>query len=96
MLEKTEVVNSSGAVSPATRATPSTAPVISPPIAVGSTMRVTIRQRRRPSASPASFSDPGTSASTSCAERATIGNSTIASASAPAQPDCWWPITRIP
>ena len=63
--EAIDDVNSSGAVSPATRATPSIAPVISPPAADGSTIRRTIRQRAIPSATAASRSALGTSRSTS-------------------------------
>ena len=68
-------VKSSGAVSPATRATASTVPVTMPPIVCGSTML-----ERRPPArhaerrgSPRAASS-GTSASTSIVERATSGS----------------------
>ncbi len=83
-VEAIEEVNSSGAVSPATRATASSAPGDQP--ARGG--RHDDRQHRAPARDAereaASFSDAGTSASTSCAERATIGSMMIASANAPA------------
>ena len=63
--EKTDDVNNSGAVSPATRAMPSTAPVTRPPAAVGITIRSTTRQRFSPRARAASCSERGTRASTS-------------------------------
>ena len=77
---KIEESRISGAVSPATRATASRAPVIRPPAAVGSVTRTVVRQRAMPSAWAASFSVPGTSVSTSWAVRATIGSMMIASA----------------
>jgi len=46
MVEAIEEVNSSGAVSPATRATASSAPVTRPLMAVGTTTVSTVRQRR--------------------------------------------------
>ena len=87
---KIEESKISGAVSPATRATASSAPVIRPPAAVGIVTRTVVRQWAIPSAWAASLSVPGTRVSTSCAVRATIGSITIASAIEAARP-LWWP-----
>src|SRR6059036_2596890 len=57
---KIEVVKRSGAVSPAARATASSAPVIMPLRAVGTTTESVVLQRLAPSASPASLTDSGT------------------------------------
>ena len=79
-------VKSSGAVSPAARATASSEPVISPGSAVGSTTRIVTRQRGVPSASAASRSPSGTSSSTTSAERVTTGSISSARAIEPFQP----------
>src|SRR5262249_24626154 len=81
---KIEQVKSRGAVSPAARATASTAPVRMPPSVVGRITPVTLRQRLTPSARLPSRSADGTSSNVSCAARATSGSITIASAKAPA------------
>ena len=75
---KIEHVNSSGAVSPAARATAITVPVRIPPSVVGKTTPTVVRQRLTPSARLASRSDCGTRRSTSCEARATSGSMTIA------------------
>ena len=62
--------------------------MIRPPAAVGIVIRTVVRQRAMPSAWAASLSVPGTSVSTSCAVRATIGSITIASATEAANPLC--------
>ena len=77
-------VKSSGAVSPATRATASVAPVSTPPIVCGTTIPSVARQRGAPTPSAASRSEFGTSASTSIVERATNGSMITASAKEPA------------
>ena len=82
-------MRSSGAVSPATRATASTAPVRMPPIACGSDDPERRPPARRPSPSAASRSESGTSASTSIVERATSGSMITASANDAAYP--LWP-----
>ena len=82
--EKIELVNSSGAVSPAARATARTPPVMMPLKAVGRMIPITVLQRLTPSARLASRSEDGTSSSTSCAARAISGSITIASPTAPA------------
>ena len=87
-LEKIDVVKSSGAVSPAARATASTVPVTMPPNAVGKMTPSTVRQRLTPRARLASRRSLGTSSRTSCAARATRGSITIASATEPAKPLC--------
>ena len=76
-------MKSSGAVSPATRATAITTPVRMPPIAVGRTMLTVVRQRVTPSARLASRRLRGTISSTSCVARATIGSISTASENAP-------------
>src|SRR3954447_17862970 len=78
-------VNSSGAVSPAARATASIVPVMIPGRAVGSTTRQTTCQRGAPSARAASRNEEGTSNSTTSAARATTGSARSASASEPFQ-----------
>src|ERR1035441_789262 len=80
------VVNRSGAVSPMPRATASSDPVTSPGSAVGSTTRVTTRQRGAPSASAASRSAPGTSSRTTSDARVTIGRISRDNAMEPFQP----------
>src|SRR6266700_6218546 len=82
----TEHVKRRGAVSPAARATPSTVPVMIPPIVCGSTTLTTVRQRATPSARLASRSDRGTRARTSWTEREMIGIIRIASANDHAYP----------
>ena len=79
-------VNSSGAVSPAARATASSEPVTRPGSAVGSTMRKTTRQRGAPSASAASRRLSGTRLSTTSAVRVTTGSMSSARATDPFQP----------
>jgi hypothetical protein len=79
-------VNSSGAVSPEARAIASSAPVIRPETAAGSTIRSATFQRGAPSASAASRSESGTSSSTTSDERTTTGSISSASATAPFQP----------
>src|SRR3954469_12148095 len=79
-------VKSSGAVSPAARATASREPVTMPGSAVGRTMRNTTFQRGAPSASAASRSELGTRFSTTSAERVTTGSISSASATEPFQP----------
>ncbi len=81
-----EIVNSSGAVSPAARATASSAPVSSPARAVGSTTRTTIRQRGDPRARAASRRESGTRSRTTSAERVTTGSMSSARATEPFQP----------
>ena len=81
-----EQTRSSGAVSPAMRATASVAPVRIPPIACGRTIPSVVRQRGDPRPSAASRSEFGTSASTSIVERATSGSMITASARPPAIP----------
>src|SRR4051794_5976773 len=82
----TAAVNSSGAVSPAARATASIVPVMIPGSAVGSTTRRTTCQRGAPRARAASRSDCGTSSSTTSAARATTGSISSDRASAPFHP----------
>ena len=88
VLEKIEVVNSRGAVSPAARATARTVPVTIPPKAVGRMTPSTARHRLTPSAKQPSRNALGTSKRTSWAARATSGNMTMESATEPARPLC--------
>ena len=81
-------MNSSGAVSPATRATREQRAGDEAARGGRQDDPQHGRQRATPSASAPSLSASGTSASTSWAERATIGSMMIASAKAPAQPLC--------
>ena len=76
-------VKSSGAVSPATRATEITTPVRIPLIALGRMMLHVVRHFVTPSARLASRRLRGITPSTSCVARATIGSIRIASAKAP-------------
>jgi hypothetical protein len=76
-------VNSSGAVSPAARATASSTPVTSPEKAVGRTIEKITRQRGAPRASADSRSAPGTSRRITSAERVTIGSIRRARATEP-------------
>ncbi len=78
-------VNSSGAVSPAARATASMIPVSTPGSAVRTTTESVVRQRRTPSASDASRSDAGTSFRISSVVRMITGIMMIASATEPAK-----------
>src|SRR3954471_10134910 len=78
-------VNSSGAVSPAARATASSDPVTMPGSAVGSTIRKITFQRGAPRASAASRRESGTRFRTTSAERVTIGSISSASATEPFQ-----------
>src|SRR3954454_692868 len=82
----TAAVNSSGAVSPAARATASRMPVMRPDTAVGSTTLNTTRQRGAPSASAASRNESGTSSSTTSEARVMIGSISSARAMEPFQP----------
>ncbi len=77
-------MNSSGAVSPAMRASASTTPVMMPGSAAGSTTVNTARARVAPSASAPSRIVPGTSSSSSSVVRAMIGIIMIPSAKPPA------------
>src|SRR5437868_214873 len=86
-------VKSSGAVSPATRATARTVPVRMPPTARGSTMLRVVRHCGTPGPRLASRSEFGTSASTSIVVRATNGSMRIASANAPLIALCPLPTT---
>ena len=84
-------VKSSGAVSPATRATASSAPVRMPGSAVMSTICRLVRQRWNPRASAASRSELGTSLIISSVVRITIGTIRMARATEPANPEkCFW------
>src|ERR1700685_3610911 len=80
-------VSSSGAVSPAARATPSSTPVTIPGSAVGTTMLRITRQRGAPSASADSRNAPGISSSTTSAERITTGSISSESAAGPDDQD---------
>ena len=91
-----EEVKSSGAVSPATRATAMTTPVRMPPIAVGRMMLTVVRHRVTPSARLASRRLRGTISSTSCVARATIGSIRMARANAPKIALCPRPTTSRP
>ena len=84
---------SSGAVSPAARATARMVPVAIPPAAAGRITPRIERQRSTPSASAASRSAPGIVQSTSCAVRAINGSMMIDSASDAAKPVCL-PLTQ--
>ena len=77
---------SSGAVSPATRATASMTPVTMPAIAVGSTTLMIVRHLGTPRAYDASRSSSGTSLSISSVERTTIGIISTDSAIEPPMP----------
>ena len=76
-------MNSSGAVSPAARATASSTPVTMPGSAVGRTMLKITFQRGAPSASADSRSPAGTSSRITSAERITTGSISSDSASEP-------------
>ena len=76
-------MNSSGAVSPAARATASSTPVTIPGSAVGSTTLKITRQRGAPSASADSRSAAGTSSRITSAERMTTGSISSESAIEP-------------
>ena len=80
------IVNSSGAVSPAARATASSAPLVMPGRAAGSTTVRVVRERLAPRARLASRRSSGTRRSISSVERMTIGSIRQASARAPAKP----------
>ena len=77
-------VNSSGAVSPAMRASASTMPVMMPGSAAGSTTLKTARARVAPSASAPSRIEPGTSRSSSSVVLAMIGIIIVPRANPPA------------
>ena len=79
--------SSTGAVSPAIRATASMTPVVMPPMAVGRTTFRMVRHFGMPSAREASRSSFGTSLSISSVERTTTGIIRIARASEPAKPE---------
>ena len=80
-------VNSSGAVSPAIRATASSTPVMIPPTDARSVIFSTMRHFGVPSAKAASRSAFGTSFSMFSVVRITIGICSSASAITPAQPE---------
>ena len=80
-------VNSSGAVSPAARATPSNTAVMTPERAVGSTTDHTVRHSDAPRANDASRSPLGTTRSTSSVVRVTRGSRRTNRASAAAKPE---------
>ena len=82
-----KAVRSSGAVSPATRAMPSTTAVMSPVRAAGSTTRITVRHSGAPSANEASRNPPGTSLSISSEVLVTVGSIKTASARPAAMPE---------
>ena len=82
-------VKSSGAVSPAIRATPTRQPVTMPASAVRATIRSDVRQRGYPSASAASRSECGTRRTISSVVRAIIGTMSTASATLPASAEKW-------
>ncbi len=82
-------VKSSGAVSPAARATASRHAVTMPPSAVRRTTRTLVFQAGTPSASDASRSEPGTRRTISSVARARVGIMRIASATAPASAEKW-------
>ena len=79
-------VNSSGAVSPAPRATASSEPVISPGSAVGSTTRKTTASAARRARAPPRAASRARGSSTTSAERVTTGSISSASATEPFQP----------
>ena len=81
-----EDANSSGAVSPATRAIARIVEVTMPPTAVGSVACTTVYDLLAPRARLASRVDDAVSVSTSSVPRATYGSMISASAKAPAQP----------
>ena len=80
-------VKSSGAVSPATRATASRTPVMSPLFAERKTTARVMRQRGAPIASADSRSAFGTMHSMSSVVRRMTGNMMIARATEPAKPE---------
>ncbi len=86
MLVAAPIVNSSGAVSPAARATASSTPDRMPGSAAGSTTVRMVRAWLDPSARLASRRSSGTSFSISSVERMTIGSIRQARARAPAKP----------
>jgi hypothetical protein len=77
-------VNSSGAVSPAARATERRTAVMIPPSAVRKMTRSEVRHCGTPSASEASRSAPGTNRTSSSVLRARVGTISTASATPPA------------
>ena len=80
-----DAVKSSGAVSPATRATASMTPVSRPDAAAGRITLQATRHRGAPSPSAASFIWLGTSRSISSAVRTTMGNISTARATPPGE-----------
>ena len=88
-------VKSSGAVSPTTRAMPSTDTVVRPDLAVGRTTFHTVRHWLAPSAYDASRRLLGTSRSITSEVRVTIGSIITARASAAARPSCRVPNVKI-
>ena len=72
-----------------TGAIASVAPVMMPPKLAGMVRPTVVRQRLTPSAKLASRNVSGTSASTSCVDRAMSGSMMIASAIPPAHALCW-------
>ena len=85
------MVNSTGAVSPAARATASMLPDTRPGSAVGSTTRTVVFQVRAPRAALPSRRASGTSRSISSLERTTMGSMRQASASEAANAERPWP-----
>ena len=92
---KTPTVKSSGAVSPAMRATPRIVAVINPLRAAGTTTSATVFHCVAPIASPASRRSPGTKLRTSCAVRVTVGTIRIVSANPPRKADDRSGVLRI-
>ncbi len=80
-------MNSSGAVSPATRTIASVAPVMRPPRAALQTTPSVTRQRGAPIARPDSRSSLGTRLRMSSVVRAITGSIRNASATEPAKPE---------
>ena len=81
------MVNTTGAVSPAARATASRQPEVMPASAAGSTTETVVFHVRVPSAADASRRASGTRRSISSVERTTIGSIRQASASDAAKAD---------
>ena len=82
-------VNSSGAVSPLTRATASSRPVMTPLLAARSVIISETFQRGAPSAAAASRRLPGTRRSMFSVVRTTTGIAISESAKLPAKPEKW-------
>ena len=82
-----KTVKSRGAVSPMATAMPRSTAVRMPELAVGSTTDHTVRHCGAPSAADASRRSLGTIFRTSSVPRVTVGRSSTAKASAPANPE---------